>query len=249
MHALRTRFASDIVTEFFPPKDITARDVVIFCDGMPSMPNKKRLLRFLHQKNFWAFHPRYRGTWESDGEFLSHDPTQDILDVIDGIHKPFVSLWDKQEYAFVPNRIILVGASFGGPAALFASRDPRVHSAIAVSPVVDWQEESDDEPLDWLYETTTQAFGNGYRMTKEHWQKLSTGEFYNPRAAQSTFDGSKVLIFHAKDDTVVQFEPVAQFAQAIGCAFVPLKRGGHLSSSILRNWRVMWKIRRFLARG
>jgi hypothetical protein len=71
----------DIVTEFLPPARTGKRQrAIILCDGMPSIPRKQPLAEFLSAKGYWVFYPRYRGAWESGGEFLARSPHLDILD-------------------------------------------------------------------------------------------------------------------------------------------------------------------------
>ena len=98
----RARFASDIVTEFLPPARAgKIQKVIILCDGMPSIPRKQPLAEFLSTKGYWVFYPRYRGSWESGGEFLGRSPHLDILDVISGLSKDFRELgrWDTAMHA------------------------------------------------------------------------------------------------------------------------------------------------------
>lgn len=239
MHTLRTRFAKDIVAEFLPPKRATKKQrVVIFADGMPSAPNNKKLIEFLSSKGFWVFDPRYRGSWESDGKFLARSPHEDILDVIDGIHKNFISIWDynlgdKKVFKLKPDQIILVGSSFGGPAMLLASRDKRVHKTIVFSPVIDWRKPGRDEPIPLLAKFTEQAFGMGYRTAKNGWQKIMTGKFYNPAIHSHEINGKNTVIVHAKDDTVVSYPASKKFAAETNTKLITLPRGGHLGKSLL----------------
>ena len=80
MHLLRTRFKKDIVCEFLPSSR-KSKKAIVFCDGMPALPSKKKLLQFYAKKGFWCFHLRYRGSWESSGGFLKISPAQDISDL------------------------------------------------------------------------------------------------------------------------------------------------------------------------
>jgi esterase/lipase len=253
----RTRFATDIVAEFLPPSSYLRRagppkhdsnKVIIFCGGMPGMPENRRVMQYASRKGFWIFSPRYRGTWESSGTFLDHSPHEDILDLIGQLDKPFVSLWDGEKYTIENPEIFVVGASFGGPAAILCSIDARVKKAIALSPVVDWKEEkkSETEPMDWLGHVVKQAFGEAYRYTDADWERLSRGEFYNPVDHISEIDGQKLMIIHAKDDDVVHYGPVHDFANKVSCQFLSLQKGGHFGSRILLRWGVRSKILRFL---
>ncbi len=247
-HLLRTRIKKDIVCEFLPPmrpaKHAGARPsnkVIILCGGMPGYPGgKKELCAFLARKGYWVFIPRYRGSWESGGSFLKVSPHRDVLDVIDQLPRGFRDLWTGTVSSIARPEIYLVGASFGGPAVILASRDPRVRRAIAFSPVTDWRVESRAEPIEKAGRFARAAFGNGYRGAARDWNKLKGGAFYNPAHEAASIDGTKLLIFHAKDDEVVYAQTSIQFARATGAELVLLPRGGHLSvSDIMRS--KFWK--------
>ena len=233
-YALRTRFAKEIVAEFLPPRRATKRQrVVITCDGAPSVPSKSSLLEFFSQKGFWAIHFRYRGTWESDGVFLREPPDKDVIDIIDSLPRGFISFWDGKKYRVQPDEIFIIASSFGGPAGILASRDPRVTKVICISPVVDWRAPSKAEPLDWMKTFIQNAFGNGYRFGTAEWKKLASGTFYNPVRHIDEIDGSKLFIFHARDDESVRWNEVARFAQTTGAKLKLFNRGGHLSSKFI----------------
>ena len=232
-YAFRTRFKKEIVAEFLPPRRTTKHQrVIIICDGAPGMPSSKfGMLDFFSKKGFWTFYPRYRGTWESDGTFLQKSLELDILDVIDQMPRGFVSLWDNKKYRVKPDEIFIVATSFGGPAGILASRDPRVKKVVAVSPVVDWRAPSKAEPIDERgYKLMKATFGNGYRFSLNHWKKLASGKFYNPVAHAAEIDGSKLFIFHAQDDESVRAREVVKFARTTGARLKLFKTGGHLSS-------------------
>jgi pimeloyl-ACP methyl ester carboxylesterase len=238
-YAFRTRFKKEIVAEFLPPARPTKKQrVVIICDGMPTMPSKLTLIEFLSKKGYWVFHPRYRGSWESDGVFLKKSPEEDVLDVIDTLPRGFKNLWDGHEYRVQPDEIFIIASSFGGPAGILTSRDSRVTKVIAISPVVDWQAPSKEEPLDWLGKFVRDAFGNGYRFSPREWKKLSGGKFYNPVSHVTEINGSKLFIFHAYDDKLVRWNEVAKFARTTGATLKLFKKGGHLSSRtiITKHW-------------
>lgn len=251
MHIQRTRFKKDIVTEFLPPvhfKEEVSQKVLIICGGMPSMPSKGKLMRFFSRKGYFVFFPRYRGSWESSGEFLKESPEQDVLDLIGEIPQGFADIQSGEKYHFVVESIYVLGTSFGGAAALLASRDPRVSKVICVSPVVDWSKLGEAEPIDETYTYVKSVFGEGYRIKRAAWDKLKSGTFYNPVQQVKEIEGRKIFIVHAKNDDSVLYEPVAVFARKVGATLKTYSRGGHLSSSIVTKPFLWWQVRRFLGK-
>ncbi len=234
-HMFRTRFARDIVAEFLPPARARKRSrVIILCDGMPGMPRKQPLAEWLARKGYWVFYPRYRGAWESGGQFLARSPHEDILEVIDGLKKPIGELAFGKIFNVEPDEVFIIGGSFGGAAAILCSLDARVKRVIANCPVVDWSilrsalraETTNQSYVTYLQE----AFGQGYRLTEKNWNKLHTGTFFNPIHHVDEIDASKILMFHAKDDPSVPWRSVDRFAKKTGVKLKLLTRGGHLST-------------------
>jgi pimeloyl-ACP methyl ester carboxylesterase len=245
-HTLRARFKKEIVCEFVSPAR-RSNKVIILCGGAPTMPSAKDLLLYLSNKGYWAFFPRYRGTWESGGTFLKKSLHLDIRDVIDELPRGFTAFGLKpKRYRIARPEIYLVGGSFGGPAALLASRDERVKKAFVISPVVDWRAPSKAEPMGWLEGFMREAFGMGYRFKHSDWRKLMRGRFYNPVHEIHTLDPKKIYIIHTKDDESVRAKEVVQFAEKLGCTFTLLKKGGHTGARALMR-PVMWhRFERFI---
>ncbi len=245
----RTRFKNEIVAEFLPPSRIQKKQrLIILCDGMPSIPRKQPLSEFLAAKGYWVIYPRYRGAWESSGEFLAKSPHEDILDVLGELPKELEESAFGRRFRLAPDQVFVIGGSFGGAAAILLSLDPRVRRVIANCPVVDWSildtaeraETSKPNYADYI----CQAFGNAYRLSDANWKKLSGGSFYNPWHQRKEIDGSKLLMIHAKDDPNVPYEQTKRFAEATGAKLKTLKRGGHISTDyvVRRHWA---QIKRF----
>lgn len=237
---LRTRFAKDIVAEFLPPYAKSwegrlprkpSRKVVILCSGMPSSPRKDAVLSHFSAKGYWVFSPRYRGSWESGGEFMKISPHQDILDIIDQLPRGFRDLWSGKKLKVKPEKLFVIGSSFGGAVALLVSSDPRVTKVVALSPLVDWQYPSRDEPLDKFIPFVRLAFEGAYRGWKKHYRKIFDGKFFNPIANAEKVAGKKVYIIHAQDDRVCSVVPVKKIARLTGCRLTILKRGGHMGAN------------------
>ena len=241
-HMFRTRFGGEIVTEFLPPARVGRRArVIVLCDGMPSIPRKQGLGEFLAAKGFWVFYPRYRGAWESGGEFLERSPHEDVLEVIGGLGREFRELTFGRKFQVSADDVFVIGGSFGGAAAILCSLDERVKKVVANCPVVDWG-------IQWRFEKAEtsnpsyaayirEAWGSGYRLPARNWAKLRGGKFFNPAAHVGEITASKVMMFHAEDDPYVPYRSVMRFAERTGARLKLLKRGGHLSTD--------WIVRRY----
>jgi dipeptidyl aminopeptidase/acylaminoacyl peptidase len=240
----RTRFKKEIVSEFMlPGQPRKKHKIIILCDGMPGIPRKRPLMTFLAAKGYWVFYPRYRGAWESGGQFLQKSPHQDVLDVIDELPKGVRELAFGKQFELSPDEIFVIGGSFGGAAAILASLDARVKKAIANCPVVDWaildQEEKAETSNPNYAAYVREAFGNGYRLSDKNWRKLRAGRFYNPAWHAREIDPAKVMMFHAKDDPYVPYRSVKDFAAKTGVKLHTSECGGHVSTDyvVRRNWR------------
>jgi len=244
----RARFKKEIVAEFLPPVRSGKRQkVIILCDGMPSIPTKQPLAEFLSRKGYWVFYPRWRGTWESGGEFLKKSPVEDIADVITALEKGRIrEIAFGQEFRLSPDSIFVIGGSFGGAAAILASLDRRVKKVIANCPVVDWSvllQGPEKETSNKSYPAyIREAFGNAYRLPDRNWNKLRRGDFYNPAQHIRELTASKIMMFHARDDPYIPWRLVDGFAKRAQIKLKLLPRGGHLSTSrtVQKHWpRIM----------
>lgn|SRR5579871_197318 len=234
----RTRFDNDILAEFLPPSRARkTQKLIILCDGMPSIPRKQPLSEFLSGKGFWVLYPRYRGAWESGGRFLAKSPHRDIVDLLSALPNELEDIAFGQRFLLAPDQIFVIGGSFGGGAAILMSLDPRVRRAVANCPVVDWSilnkaekaETSNPNYADYI----RRAFGTAYRLSDANWHKLRKGNFYNPWHHRKEIDGSKLLMFHAKDDPNVPYKRTQDFARITGSRLVTLNHGGHISTDYI----------------
>jgi pimeloyl-ACP methyl ester carboxylesterase len=212
---------------------------------MPSIPRKQPLSEFLAAKGFWVIYPRYRGAWESGGEFLAKSPHEDVLDILDSFPTDLEEIAFGKHFRLAPDQVFVIGGSFGGAAAILLSLDSRVKRVVANCPVVDWaildKAEKAETSNQNYAEYIREAFGNAYRLSDANWRKLRTGTFYNPWHHREEIDGSKVLMFHAKDDPNVPYSRTKRFAEITGAKLKSLQRGGHISTDYIvrRYWKDM----------
>jgi pimeloyl-ACP methyl ester carboxylesterase len=240
----RTRFKKEIVAEFLPPARSSKRQkAIILCDGMPSIPRKQALVEYLSGQGYWVFYPRWRGAWESGGQFLERSPHLDILDIVEELPKGIQELAFGRTFTCSPDKIFVIGGSFGGAAAILCSLDRRITKVIANCPVVDWailRKEQKKETSNPSYSAYIRAaFGNGYRLSAKNWNKLHSGVFYNPAHHLTELTPSKILIFHAKDDPYIPWRIVDRFAKRASIRLKLLLHGGHLRTEyvVQTYWR------------
>jgi pimeloyl-ACP methyl ester carboxylesterase len=245
----RTRFKREIIAEFVDPsRPQKKQKLIILCDGMPSIPRKQPLAEFLAAKGYWVIYPRYRGAWESGGEFLERSPHEDILDILDELPTELEEVAFGQRFQLAPDQVFAIGGSFGGAAAILLSLDSRVTRVVANCAVVDWrildQPKRAGTSKQNYAEYIREAFGNGYRLSDTNWDKLRSGTFYNPWRHRKEIDASKVLMFHTKDDPNVPYQRAKRFAEITGVKLTTLPRGGHISTDYIT--RKYWpQIKRF----
>lgn len=247
-YPFRVRLAGEIVAEIVLPERQTGR-VAILATGLPSSPSKGDLLRFFADQGYVAILPRYRGTWESGGVFLEHSPAQDITDTIDILSSSptLIDLATGESFSLRTKTFHLFGFSFGGPAVLLNSTHPLVKKVIALSPVLDWKKEGEDEPFEKHILFVTAGFGGVYRANQpDDWRKLLQSDFYNPLTQTENVDGRKIFIIHARDDRVVPYEPVLEFAAETGASVYLKPHDGH---HLRLTHRFLWKkISNFLSK-
>jgi hypothetical protein len=244
MYPLRTKFKKEIICEFLPPVK-KSNKVIILAAGAPGYPKKNELLSFLSEKGYWVFLPRYRGSWESGGSFLEKSPHEDLLDIMDELPKGFIDILSRKKYTIAKPEIYIIGGSFGGPAALLASKDPRVKKAVALASVIDWRIDGKDEPMHEFERFVKEGFMNGYRFTQKNWDKLKNGTFYNPIAEWAVFDPRKILLVHGKKDGSCPIKLAEKFAYLTGCYFTLLPDAEHMGVGGAMEPRIWKSIQKF----
>ena len=230
----RTRFKKEIVAEFLPPaRSSKQQKMIILCDGMPSMPRKQPLVEFLSGKGYWAFYPRWRGAWESGGQFLERSPHEDILycwriasRISGACVWPKVLLFARKDLRYRRKFRRRGSYSFiSGPA------DHKSDCQLPSCGLGHLRKEQKKETSNPSYPAYIRAaFGNGYRLSAENWNKLRGGVFYNPAHHLKELTPSKILMFHAKDDPYIPWKVVDNFARRAGITLKLLSRGGHLKT-------------------
>ncbi len=233
---------SDIDISF----DVSNAKVIILASGGPGSPFKDQVMDYWSKRGYWVFNPRYRGTWESGGSFMAHEPTQDILYVMDGISQGFIEGWHSVHFKVSYKRLYLFGGSIGGPAVLLASHDSRVTKVVAIAPVVEWKTLGPAETFERFQSFTEEYFGNVYRGTKKDWKRLKDEKLYTPMKQVDQIDGLKCLIIQCKDDDLVPYKGVQSLAKKTKSQIKLYIKGGHIGTGKVASAPYVKVIEKFL---
>lgn len=249
-HLIRTRFSKDVIAEVQIPERQTGK-IAILASGLPATPPKRSVFEFLVARGYTVVAFRYRGTWESGGIFLQESPAKDVKLVVEELvkKKSIYDLYNQVEIPLKLKTIHLFGNSFGGPAVLLNTDLPLVSKVVALSPVLDWTEESKTEPFDFFVRFTEEAFGAAYRLaSRKTWQKLLNSDIYDPIKNHAKIKGSKVFIIGTWDDDVTPSVLIPGIAELTGVSYYIKPKGGHLGMSHLTQKFYWNKIEAFLKR-
>lgn len=245
---IRTRLAKDIVCEVAFPERQQGK-VALVCSGAPTLPPHHNILNYLASKGYVAIGMRYRGTWESDGNFLEYSPAKDVVDCIEDLvkKKKVTDLLTKETIAVKVQYIDLFGGSFGGPAVLLNSKNKHVRKVIALAPVVDWNTLGPVETFEEYRRYSEEGYGGAYRVKKKSdWNKLLRKDFYNPITMLDKIDPKKCFILQAKDDDSCPVESLVAFQKLLPTKVYYKPKGGHFGNKKLLKKFFWKKIEQFL---
>lgn len=213
----------EIISEFVNVEG--SNKAMIILEGLPSVPDEKRVLNIFANQGYSVFYPRYKGTWESGGEFMKESPVNDIEELIDALVDGIDTV--KGEVKF--DEIYVIASSFGGSVSLCLKNRPELKRVIAMSPVYDYTK---IPSLSTLSGFIRKMFGQAYRYKEENWKKLLSGDVIRPEESLEKFDDkSKFVIFAGEGDKDIPAECLKEFADKVGIDFYSFKGVGHLSYS------------------
>jgi pimeloyl-ACP methyl ester carboxylesterase len=185
-------------------------DAIIILPGFPSGNDFYDLIAFFYGKGYHVFVPRYRGSYQSAGIFLSKNPVDDMIFFIEHLKQGEAkNLWDDKKESFTINKFILVGGSFSGAIACgLAVKHPVFSHLILQAPVWDFSEHnsaSDEQDFEKMKEFVRTAYKNCYRFRfKSILKKLNKFDELKPPYYIPKLD-IPVLVMHDPNDRAVAF--------------------------------------------
>ncbi len=184
-------------------------DAMIIFPGFPSGNDFSDLIAFFYEKGYHVFVPRYRGTYQSSGVFLSKSPVEDMIFFLEGLDSGSArSMWDMKKEAFKINKKILLASSFGGAIALgVAAKYDKISHLILQAPVWDFKlhnADGSEQDLDKTTEFVRSAYKNCYRFRfKNLTKKLGKFDDMDPDFYLPKVKTTPILVMHDPNDKEV----------------------------------------------
>ncbi|MDP3881712.1 MAG: alpha/beta fold hydrolase [Nanoarchaeota archaeon] len=186
-------------------------DAVIILPGFPGRNDYNELVELFFDRGYHVFVPRYRGSYQSSGTFLSKNPVDDLIMFSKNLDKGFAkSLWDMKKQSFKINKKILIAGSFGGSIACgLAAKQSDFSYIVLASPVWDFTNHNKDGGEQDLKHLTTfceRAYRNCYRINfKDLQTKMAKFKELSPEYYISALMNLPILVFHDPNDKIVSF--------------------------------------------
>lgn len=184
-------------------------DAAIILPNFPSGNDFGDLIAFFYEKGYHVFVPRYRGTYQSSGKFLSKNPVEDMMTFVKGLDEGAVKgLWDGKKQSFRVNKKILISSGFGGAIALgVAAKSGMASHIILQAPIWDFKVHNsagDEQDIEKMSEFVKSAYKNCYRYTfKNFKKKMSKFEELNPAFYLPRVGEMPILVMHDPNDKIV----------------------------------------------
>lgn len=210
-----------IVFEYCLPEKYSSAIIVL--DGLPRVPELSSFLNLLCSWGYAVFYPRLKGTWESGGEFLDHNPAEDVCLLANNL-KVGMTLEEKN---IKVDRVLVLGSSFGGLTALNASLHEDITLAVALSPVYLMSAVPGMETLDSFIK---EVFSGAYRYSDYNWKRLLNDEVmsFDMVVKNPKFNQSKCIVVAGEEDQQIKFVELNTLCKQNNINFHKLP-SGHLS--------------------
>jgi dienelactone hydrolase len=211
----------EIIADLYYPAEHN-KTVIIFCSGLPGRWNFEEIARKYVEKGFIFIHPKYIGSWESYGKFSVSSCKKTILLFVEGLKTGKIKTIFGKDFKIMPDKIFLLGHSFGGSIALSSGADLDINGIIALSPVIDYSKHARDkvlqeEDLSELFDFMKLGFENIFRgLDKNEWVSFcKTGLDINPIDYKEKLKNKKILLGHGKRDSSVNYVRTKSFYEEL----------------------------------
>jgi len=189
-------------------------DAIILLPSFPSGNDFSDLMDLFYEMGYHVFIPRYRGTYQSSGVFLSKNPVNDLVEFMKHLDTGKAkSLWDMKTYSFRTYKKLLITWGFGAPIAFgLAAKSNALNHIIVQAPIWDFKrynEDNDSQDLQKMSDFVSRAYKNCYRFKfNDIIKKLTRFEELSPEyyTNRLIINKTPILVMHDPNDKFVSFK-------------------------------------------
>ncbi|OGN26264.1 MAG: hypothetical protein A2729_00760 [Candidatus Buchananbacteria bacterium RIFCSPHIGHO2_01_FULL_39_14] len=194
----------NILTEVYHIPSSTNNVVLLFCYGIPSHPFDRfpfGLESYLRQGYILAY-PHYEGTFGSEGVCTIENAVNSVLVtlrvLLDGDLSDLIS---GERFNIKPQRIILVGGSFGGSVALIAAaKSDEINNVISVAGPTNYK----GRDFSKLKDRLSRAYNKEWNISPLTWRQLMRGKVdINPIDYVKKLKNKNTYLIHGEADPII----------------------------------------------
>lgn len=196
-------------------------DAVIILTDFPTKNEHNEVIELFYERGYHVFVPFYRGSYQSEGVFLSKSPVSDLMSFIQHLNKGNVKeIKDMKKINFKINKKLLFGEGFGSVIACsLAAKQNEFSHLILSSPFWDFQrlnEKRDELDLNALSSYVKRAYKNCYRFKFGNiFEKLKKFQELKPEFYLEKLQEIPVLIFHDPNDKLASFKRTKEMMEKL----------------------------------
>ena len=196
------------------------KNIILAC-GLPQYISKHHpIVKMAETARVNLFVPRYIGSWESSGIFSIANCVETIEKTIALVKKgKAIELYNNTKTVWNPEKIYLLGFSFGGISALLNTE--KVSKTILLNPFanLDLQQKFNGENIEETFEFLQRAFPNVYKFdSKEIINELKSLNYPDKK--------EKMIVIRGKEDKTIPKEETEWLVNKYKPEYIEVD-GGH----------------------
>ena len=206
------------------------KEAVVILSGFPSSYYRKYVMKYLHEKGYNVFYPRFLGNYQSKGKFLEQDPSKTIREFIEYLEKGKTdNLWTEQKDEFANKEYILLSGSFSGAISFALADHNRISRIVSFSPVWDYEEhneDGDEQDIGNLTDFVERSYKNLYRFDFDNVdERMQEFESCRYESYKDDLKHKDVTIVHDPDDEIVRIRHSRQKGKEVGAELIEMEFG------------------------